>query len=318
MQKVFGIDIGGTSVKMGCFTAGGERLDEWAIPTRTAAGGSRILPDIAASLEAYCRRHGLARSAIAGAGIGVPGPVDAAGIVDGAVNLGWGRCDPGAAFTEATGLPAAVGNDANVAALGECWQGAGRGSQNLVMLTLGTGIGGGVVVNGELVAGCHGAAGEIGHFPVNPDEAEACGCGKRGCLEQYASAAGIVRMAGRALAADPHRPTRLREEALSAVVIFEAARAGDALALALVDRVAALLGRALATIAGVLDPEVFVIGGGMANAGEFLRGRIERAYRRLAFPASRDTPIQLARLGNDAGIVGAAKLALGAGPVKKD
>lgn len=312
MQKVFGIDIGGTSVKMGCFTAGGERLDEWAIPTRTAAGGSGILPDIVASVEAYCRQHGLAQSAMVGAGIGVPGPVNAEGIVDGAVNIGWGRCDPGAVFTEATGMPAAVGNDANVAALGECWQGAGKGRKSLVMLTLGTGIGGGVVVNGQLVAGCHGAAGEIGHFPVNPDEPETCGCGKHGCLEQYASAMGIVRLAGRALTADPHRPTRLREGALSAKAIFEAAKADDALALALVDRVAALLGQGLATIAGVLDPEMFVIGGGMANAGEFLRGRIERAYRRLAFSASRDTPIQLAQLGNDAGIIGAAKLAFGA------
>lgn len=318
MQKVFGIDIGGTSVKMGCFTTGGERLDEWAIPTRTAAADNRILPDIVASIEAYCRQHDLARSAMIGAGIGVPGPVDAEGIVDGAVNLGWGRCDPGAAFTKGTGIPAAVGNDANVAALGECWQGAGKGSKSLVMLTLGTGIGGGVVVNGQLVAGCHGAAGEIGHFPVNPDEPEACGCGKHGCLEQYASATGIVRLARRALTADPHRPTRLQKEALSAVTIFEAARAGDALALALVDRVAALLGQGLAAVAGVLDPEVFVIGGGMANAGEFLRGRIERAYRRLAFAASRDTPIQLAQLGNDAGIVGAAKLALEAKAIKKD
>lgn len=310
MQRILGIDIGGTSIKMGCFTAAGERLDEWAIPTRTAAGGSRILPDIAASIEAYCRQHGLGPSAIAGAGIGVPGPVDAAGIVDGAVNLGWGRCDPGAAFTAATGIPAAVGNDANVAALGECWQGAGRGSQSLVMLTLGTGIGGGVVMNGQLVPGCHGAAGEIGHFPVNPAEPERCGCGKYGCLEQYASATGIVRLAEEALTADPHRATRLRAGALSAKTIFEAAKADDALALALVERVCMLLGQAMATIAGVVDPEVFVIGGGMANAGEFLRGRIERAYRQLAFAASRDTPILLARLGNDAGIVGAARLAL--------
>ena len=307
----FGVDLGGTTIKTGLFAADGTLLEKWEIPTRRARGGAMLLPDIAESLADAAARHGLAREAICGVGLGVPGAETAGRHVAPCVNLdGWGG-DVGAALEQRCGLRVSVVNDANAAALGEMWRGGGAGLRDLVFLTLGTGVGGGVIVDGRLLGGVHGCGGELGHIKIHADEPEPCGCGKRGCLEQYASATGLVRTARRLLEAT-ERPSALREGPLSAKAVFDCARAGDALALEAVEILADSLGQALTAVSCVCDPEIFVLGGGVSAAGDILLQAVEAAFRRYAFPPAEGTRFALARLGNEAGIYGCAKLALDA------
>lgn len=308
-QVVFGIDVGGTTVKCGLFTAEGELLDTWEIPTRTENRGSRILPDVAESVQAKIRERGIQPDQILGLGIGVPGPVNQKGEISGAVNLHWGFKDVAGEMREMLGMKVRAGNDANVAALGEMWAGGGKGASSLVMVTLGTGVGGGVIVDGKIVAGAHGAAGEIGHAAMEPEETEHCNCGNQGCLEQMASATGLVRLARRYLEKS-EKDTLLRRGKLSAKAVFDAYAAGDAAAAEIVEEFAGYLGRAMGIIACVTDPERFVIGGGVSKAGQPLLDVLEKYYRRYAFPACKDTPLVLAELGNEAGIYGAARMAL--------
>ena len=200
-QYIFGIDLGGTTVKLGLFTLEGKLLDKWEIPTRTADAGAEILPDIAAALKAKQEERGISVSQVAGVGLGVPGAVLEDRFVKPCVNLqGWGG-DAAGALSALCGCPVKVVNDANAAALGEMWLGGGKGYSNVVFVTLGTGVGGGIIVDSKLLTGVHGSGGEIGHIKVNPAETVACGCGKKGCLEQYTSATGVVREARRRLAA---------------------------------------------------------------------------------------------------------------------
>ena len=229
----------------------------------------REIPDIAESLEATLRERGIARDLVRGIGIGIPAPVKEDGIVQRTANLGWGYKEVKREAEELTGFRTTVGNDANVAALGEMWLGAGKGCKDLVMVTLGTGVGGGIIVNGHPLIGAHGAAGEIGHICVNYGEIDICGCGKRGCLEQYASATGIVRLARKRLQKD-EEPSVLREKKLSAKLVFDALKEGDLVAEEIVEEFGSYLGSALANVAVVTDPEVLVIGGGGSRAGEIL------------------------------------------------
>ena len=307
----FGVDVGGTTVKLGLFDMADGALREcWEIPTRKENCGSAILPDIAASVNGKSEALGLDRADIQGLGLGVPGPVLADGTVNKCVNLGWDVINVSEVLSEMVGLPVRAGNDANVAALGEMWQGGGKGFQTLVMVTLGTGVGGGVILNGKIVPGVHGAAGEIGHLVMNREEEAVCGCGKRGHLEQYASATGEVRLARMALAATDV-PTSLRDaDPLTCAAIFNEAKKGDALANELVDEFCRTLATGMANIAAVIDPEVFVLGGGVSKAGEFLRERVAKHFKALAFHACEDTHIALATLGADAGMYGAARLLL--------
>lgn len=300
--------MGGTTVKLGLFTVAGERLDKWEIPTRTANAGADILPDIAAALKEKQTERGISISQVAGVGLGVPGAVQQERYVAPCVNLqGWGG-DAAGALSELCGCPVKVVNDANAAALGEMWMGGGKGYSNVVFVTLGTGVGGGIIVDGKLLPGAHGAGGEIGHLKVEPSETVSCGCGKKGCLEQYTSATGVVREAKRRLAASD-APSMLRGcGTVSSKDVFDCAKAGDALALEVVDFFAEHLGRGLACVSSVCDPEVFVIGGGVSAAGQIIIDRTEEAFRRYAFPATEQTRLVLARLGNDAGICGAACL----------
>lgn len=309
MKYCFGVDIGGTTVKLGLFKINGELLDKWEIPTRTENRGEEILPDIAAALEQKMQEKGIDRSDMSGVGIGIPAPVDARGVVQNTANLGWGYKEVRREMEELTGMRVAAGNDANVAALGEMWLGAGKGQMNLIMVTLGTGVGGGIIVNGQPLVGAHGAGGEIGHLCVNYEETERCGCGNQGCLEQYASATGIARLEGIRLAAD-NRPSSLRRRKLSAKAVFDALKEGDQVAEEIVEEFGSYLGHALANLAAVTDPSVIVIGGGVSNAGEILLGYVEKYFKEKAFFANRDTKFVLAQLGNDAGICGAAKLIL--------
>ena len=235
MKKyAFGADIGGTTVKLGLFTVEGELLDKWEIPTRTG-GEYDILQDVADSCRKKMEQKGLSADTFAGIGIGVPGPVREDGSVDVCVNLGWGKKQVRDEMAAALGMAVAVANDANVAALGEMWQGGGKGYENVVMVTLGTGVGGGIIVGGKVISGAHGYGGEIGHMCINTHETEYCNCGKKGCLEQYASATGIVRMAKKALAASEEDTVLRRADSLTAKDVLDAAKFGDAFAVRLTE-----------------------------------------------------------------------------------
>lgn len=308
-KYVFGVDVGGTTVKMGFFDNEGVVLEKWEIPTRTQNGGENILPDIAKSILNTMDEKGISKEDVIGVGIGVPGPVDGNGVVYKAVNLGWGVFNIAETLTGLLGIPAKAGNDANVAALGEMWKGGGQGYRSLVAVTLGTGIGGGVIIDGKLLTGYKGAGGEIGHVHIMDDEPEACGCGGHGCLEQYGSATGVVRLANRILAAT-EEDSVLRNGDVSAKSVFDAVKAGDKVAIQIATQFGEILGKGLAIIASILNPEIFVIGGGVSKAGEILFEYIKPAYQKYVFPGSAETEFALATLGNDAGIYGAAKLVL--------
>jgi len=310
----FGVDVGGTTVKLGLFTTEGELLDKWEIPTRTENGGEAVLPDIAASIQKKLAERAIAAQDVEGIGIGVPGPVDGDFTVHKCVNLGWGVFNLKEAMNAL--LPeipnVAAGNDANVATLGELWKGGGKGWRSAVMVTLGTGVGGGVVVDGRIVAGCNGGAGELGHITVEPAETVPCTCGKYGCLEQYASANGIVRLANRMLS-QSDKPSALRErETFTSKDICDLARQGEEMAVEILDRFGEYLGRALSYVSCAVDPDVYVVGGGMSRAGSIVTDAIAAYYRKYAFHVSTATPIALAELGNDAGIYGCVKMVLSA------
>lgn len=311
-KYVFGVDVGGTTVKLGFFDVEGNLLDKWEIPTRTANHGEMILPDIAQSIRAKIAEKNVKKEEIAGVGLGAPGPINAEGTVFGAVNLGWGTFSISDTLSKLLDLPVKAGNDANVAALGEMWKGGGQGCRNLVAVTLGTGVGGGIIVNGEILTGATGAGGEIGHIHVEDKETEVCGCGNTGCLEEYASATGVVRLAKRALLASDE-PSLLRNKPvdyISAKTVFDAVKAGDALAIQIAGQFGEYLGKGLAVIAGVVNPEVFVIGGGVSRAGEILFEYIKPHFDKTVFKGCKNVAFALATLGNDAGIYGAAKLVL--------
>lgn len=309
MKYCFGVDIGGTTVKMGFFQADGKLIDKWEIKTRTENHGVAVLPDIAVAIGEKLLEHGVDKEDVVGVGVGVPAPVTKAGVVKGTANLGWGYKEVKRELEELTGLEAQVGNDANVAALGEMWKGGGLGYKNLIMVTLGTGVGGGIIIDGKILVGVNGAGGEIGHICVNYDEEVKCGCGNRGCLEQYASATGIVRLAKERLA-DNTTETVLNAETVTAKDVFDAVKAGDAVAIEIAEKFGKCLGYALANLATIFDPEVFVIGGGVSKAGEILLKYIEEGYKERVFFVNVNVKFALAALGNDAGICGAAKLVL--------
>ena len=308
-KRCFGVDIGGTTVKMGLFTVDGKVTDKWEIPTRKEENGKYILEDIAKSVKERMQRDTLTLEDIAGLGIGVPGPVKD-GTVLKCANLGWGVFNVADTVRELTGIEnVKVGNDANVAALGEMWQGGGKGYNNLVMVTLGTGVGGGVILGGKILTGSNGAGGEIGHIRVNYEEKDVCGCGKTGCLEQYASATGVVRLAKKALEKKEKKTTLVADD-LSAKAVFDAAKAGDELAMDIVEKFGFYLGMALAHISQVIDPEVFVIGGGVARAGQIIIDEVSKNYEENVMFALKNKAFKMAELGNDAGIYGSARMVL--------
>ena len=306
----FGIDVGGTSVKCGLFHTDGTLVEKWEIPTRTENNGQNILPDVAETINAKLAEKNIDKADVEGVGIGIPGPINSRGEAACAVNLYWGFTPVAQILGDLTGLKAQAGNDANVAALGEAWKGAAAGAQNIIMITLGTGVGGGIIINGKILAGSHGAGGEIGHALVVRGEEEKCNCGNHGCLEQYASATGIVRVAGRVLAASEDDSTLRELQNITAKDVLDAFKAGDAVAVRIMEYVGDFLGGAIAGFTTVVDPEAIVIGGGVSKAGQPLIDCIEKYYQRYAFSSCKETPIVLATLGNDAGIYGAAKMVL--------
>lgn len=308
MEKFYvGVDVGGTSIKMGMFSHTGELLEKWEIPTRVDEDEQtdRILPDIAVSIE---EKRAEKNGNIVGIGLGIPGPVTDDGTVLKCANIHWPVFNVKEKLFDLTGVAnIRVGNDANVAALGEMWKGGGRGFDSIVMVTLGTGVGGGVILGGKILTGTKGAAGEIGHMTVEYDEEEICNCGTKGCLEQYASATGIVRLAKKQMV---ETSTLAKIDNLTAKDVFDEAKAGDAYALQIVDRFARYLGVALGNVAQIIDPEAFVIGGGVARAGSIITESIEKYYNDSVMFALRGKQFNLAELGNDAGIYGAVRMVL--------
>lgn len=316
-NKIIGIDLGGTSIKFGILTLEGEVQDKWAIPTNILSDGKHIVPDIIESINHRLNLYNLDKSDFIGIGMGTPGTVDVeAATVRGAFNLNWADVqEVGAPISEGVGLPFILDNDANVAALGERWVGAGENQPDVVFITLGTGVGGGIVAAGNLIHGVVGAAGEIGHIMVEPHDGFACTCGNYGCLETVTSATGVVRLA-RKFAEEYEGNSEIKAnidngDEVTSKDIFIAAEAGDAFALSVVDKFAYYLGFACANLGSTLNPAAIVIGGGVSAAGEFLRSKVETYFQKYSFSTVRDsTKIKLAELGNDAGIIGAASLAL--------
>ncbi len=305
----FGVDIGGTACKLGLFDEQGGLIEKWEIPTHKENNGESILPEISEAIKECEGRHGLSKDQIIGIGVGIPGPVTKDGMVGRVTNIGWENLDVVEVLSSLTGFRVVAGNDANIAALGELRFGCGRDKDSLVLLTIGTGVGGGIVIDGKILCGKNGAAGEVGHIKVSDTETECCGCGKKGCLEQYASATGIVRITTMLLDRDP-RKSSLRGRKISAKMVFDEAKAGDEIALEIVDTVGKMLGEAMANIAVTIDPDMFAIGGGVSRAGNILIDAIRKHYKPNSFPACKETLIELAQLGNDAGIFGCVGLLL--------
>ena len=308
MKFGFGVDLGGTTVKLAYFDETGTMLHKWEIPTNTAEDGKYILPDIAAAILKYMEENNISREDILGVGIGVPGAVNNKGIVAGCDNLGWGHFSVKDALEPLLGMRVVAGNDATVAALGECWKGGGQGYQSMVLVTLGTGVGGGIILGGKPIHGSTGAAGEIGHMVLNRNETAKCGCGKSGCVEQYCSATGIASLTRLALA-ESDAPSPLRSvERIMAKDVFDAANNGDKLAQDVLEQVYAYMGEFVANICCVVNPEVVVFGGGVSRAGQPLLDGVKRHFAKWGYHACQDTEFRLATLGNDAGAYGAFKL----------
>ncbi len=304
-----GVDIGGTTVKLGLFSTTGDLLDTWEIVTNTENHGMHILEDVHDTIIEKLQEKNISLLDVEGIGIGVPGPVGPDGTVFKCANLGWDILNVEERLKTMTGLKVKAGNDANVAALGEMWQGGGKGHRNIVMVTLGTGVGGGVIIDGHILAGTNGAAGEIGHIHVVDGETEKCGCGNKGCLEQYVSATGIVRLCKKHLKEDETAKSSLRRlDEITCKDIFDAAKADDHFANRELEQFGKTLGKALAQISATVNPEAFVIGGGVSKAGEVILGSVQKYYREVCFHACRETEFKLAELGNMAGIYGCVRM----------
>ena len=308
MKYCFGVDIGGTFVKLGLFTAEGELLEKWQIPTRREDESSHVLPDIAASVLAKMDEKGIVKEDVTGIGFGTPGPVTEDGVAVCPANLDWVNKPVAKELTELTGLPSRGGNDVNVAGLREMWRGGAKGYKNVVVVPIGTGVGAAIIVNGKIITGTRGAAGEVGHIHVDDEIQEPCGCKAVGCVEQFSSATGLVRMAKKALA-DESVVTSLRDlEEVTAKDVIDAAKAGDEIADKIFDKFCDYLGYSLAATAAVIDPEIFIIGGGVSKAGQVLVDRVQGYFKKYAWPGIRGIEFALAELGNDAGIYGAASM----------
>lgn len=312
-KYIYGIDIGGTTVKMGLFDEKGDMLEKWEIVTRKENNGENILPDIVKSIKEKNTEKSIETDDILGIGMGVPGPITEDGRVLKCANLGWGIFSVADEMSKLTGVEKVkVGNDANVAALGEQWRGGGRGFDNIVMVTLGTGVGGGIIMDGKILTGENGAAGEIGHITVNPKETLTCGCGCKGCLEQYSSATGVIRMAKERLEASD-KPSELRKFAADEIggkEVFDAYKAGDELAAEAVNEFAIYLGMGLGNVASAVDTQAFVIGGGLSKNGPVVIDIVKEQYKKNVMFALKNTEFRLAELGNDAGMYGAVRMVL--------
>jgi len=308
-----GVDLGGTAIKVGLCNASGDLLRTHEGPTNAAEGSEAVLANIATYVQELVPPGTPEWEAVAGAGIGIPGFLNIPeGIVDFSANLPFRNLPVKKILEEKLGKPVKINNDANVAALGEAWGGAGRGVSNCVCYTLGTGVGGGIILNDRLIEGFNGMAGELGHISIVADlEAIQCGCGKMGCLETVSSATGIIRMGRDAVERGGRTSLSLIEGELTAKDVIDAAKGGDEVAQRIVGRAAFYLGKSMAAVAVVVNPQRFILGGGVSMAGEYLFEQIREVFRKLTpGQAQEGVEIVAAELGNNAGVVGAAGLFL--------
>ncbi|UPM55674.1 ROK family glucokinase [Gottfriedia acidiceleris] len=312
-KMIVGVDLGGTSIKLALLTNNGEFIDKWEVPTDKSDSGKHIPKTITIAIEEKLKQMDKTKEDIAGIGIGAPGSVRLEdGLIFAAVNLGWVNFPLKEILEKESGIPVIVDNDANIAAVGEMWKGAGNGAKDVVMVTLGTGVGGGVIVNGDVAHGISGSAGEIGHITVQLENGVLCNCGKRGCLETISSATGIARIANEKLQ-NTTKETVLKEVSndspITAKDVFEAYATGDEVAEEIVNHVMRYLALVLAGVGNTLNPENIIIGGGVSNAGELLLKPLKKYFDEFAFTTVRDsTKLSIAKLGNDAGAIGAAYL----------
>ena len=310
MRYGFGVDLGGTTVKIAFFDISGKLLNKWEIPTDLSNRGKNILPNIAASILSFLEKENIPHEDVLGIGIGVPGPVDTKNVVNRCENLKWGVFDVAQAITDLTGFPAKAGNDATVAALGEYWKGGGAAYENMILVTLGTGVGGGIIIGGKPLYGTTGAAGEIGHMVLKRNETLPCGCGKFGCAEQYCSATGIVRTATEYLQTHKTGSVLAELETITCKAVFDAAGNGDEIALAILEIVYDDLAVLIANLCNAFDPQIVLLGGGVSKAGNVLLEGIGKHLPKYIFHACAHAELGLAMLGNDAGAYGAFKLVL--------
>lgn len=301
----FGVDIGGTTTKMGLFTIDGELVEKWEIPTRTVPKGEPVLPDVAHAIQKKMSEKDIAFEEVVGIGYGAPVSMTADGYVTWSANIGWEEMNVSKKLAELTGMKVIGGNDVNVAGMGEYWRGAAQGYKNVVMITIGTGVGAAIIADGKVIVGATGGAGEVGHIHVNDDCKLQCGCGGYGCLEQYGSATAVVRLAKELLEKD-ERPSVMRGQEMTAKVVFDAVKEGDALAIEVAEQFGDAIGKGLAAVVAVVEPEAFIVGGGVSKAGDVVLDYIKKYYQKYAYPAAPKKEFLLASLGNDAGIYGGA------------
>ena len=312
-REVFvGVDLGGTNIKVGLVTPNGEVIAENSIPTEADGGVAHVLDRMAGGVRGLMERA-KGGVVVRGVGVGSPGQVDVEkGVVREPPNLpGWDEVGLGSALEEMLDLPVVVDNDANVAALAEFAYGAGQGVSEMLMVTLGTGVGGGLILRGKLYRGARGAAGEFGHTIVQQD-GPLCGCGRRGCVEAFVGTRGILRRLREQLDAGAvSMLSSIDSKRVMPKDISEAASRGDGVALEVLRETGMYLGVGLGNVANLLNLERVVVGGGVANAGEFILGPARESLARVAHKVSRETiRVVKAALGGWAGIVGAARLAM--------
>lgn len=308
MRYGFGVDIFGAETKIGCFDETGKLLKKWKIPTPMKAPGNQILPAIAEEIESFLSRNRIFEDDVIGIGVGIPGPVNNTGMVNKCVNFGWGIFNINRALSGLTGFKVASGNIANLAALGECWKGSG--SRNMVFIAMNTGLGGAVVCDGNVVHGAHGGGGELGHIVINRNEREACTCGRFGCVEQYCSPTGIIRVANRYL--DSNRtPSVLRKRPLTDYQqVVSVAASGDKAAQDILNQIYDYLGYFLSGVCCVTNPDTIVLGGEFSKLGPGVLDGVSNSFSRYIFHANQNVRFQFARLGTDACIYGAFKMLL--------
>ncbi|MFD2046066.1 ROK family glucokinase [Ornithinibacillus salinisoli] len=311
-ELMIGVDIGGTTVKLGFINVDGEIIDKWEIPTNTKNQGVSIVQDIWDSIDQKRIHLNINQDNVIGIGIGAPGFIDAKkGIVHEAVNIGWKDFHLAEELNKKSGLPVFLENDANIAVLGENWKGAGNLARNVIAVTLGTGVGGGIIANGRILNGENGTAGEIGHIIVEPN-GYLCNCGRRGCMETVTSATGIVRQGMDAIEKEPKSllNDRYNENGfITSKDIFQLAKQGDKICIKIVNRTTDIIGFTIANMATIINPSKVLVGGGVSKAGSQLISGINEAFVKYALPRISDVcEIKIAQLGNDAGIIGAAYL----------
>lgn len=308
-----GVDIGGTNIKSALLDINGKIYHKIEFPTEAHRGWEDVLNRIYHGIHQLINLEACKVSDILGIGLGIPGlPNFTTGEVLWGPNIGWEKVPAGSWLSGKLGLPVYIDNDGNVAAYGEFWAGAGKNAKILAAVTIGTGVGAGIIINGNVLRGVGGAAGEFGHMIILPD-GPTCSCGRKGCLETLTSATAIVKAAERAID-EGHETSLAKLRQINAKAIFQGAAAGDKVSQEIIDELAYYLGIGLANITNLLNPDLILIGGGVSRGGSLLMNPLRKYTLENSLPtAGQQVKIELAQLGNDAGAVGAAGIVFAEG-----